>query len=321
MYRKTAIAAALATSVAAPAAHAVEFQVNDQLMFEIYGTIEPYIVNETDAAGNSETEFTDLDSQIGFDVEYTFDDGVTGFGRAEFEFDADEENDNGLESVDEAYFGLEGGFGTITFGTHDSLFEDEVGEAIDLHEEASPSEPRNNGEGNQITYMSQSFGGFSFGAEVRFVGANEDENPTGDSETGIELVGRYDAENWGVAAGYVDGSTVFSDTASVGESTIGVSGYAGFGNAEVSAIYATQDELGGGSTDLLGGGISYDYGNGDINFTIQDVSPDVGDSRTEIGASIFHELYPNLTVFFEAARFDEANDEGDLVGFGAIFAF
>jgi len=321
MYRKTAIAAALAASFAVPAANGAEFQISDKAVLEIYGSVEPIIINETDADGDSATEFQDNDSQIGFDAEYKFSDAVTGFGRAEFEYDADEENDDGLASVDEAYFGLKGGFGSIKFGTHDTLFEDEVGEMIDLFETVSPSEPRNNGEGNQITYFSPSFGGFSFGAEARFLGENEDENPSGSSETGIELVGRYDAENWGVSAGYADGSTAESGGVLVDESTIGVGGYVGFGNIELSALYATQDEAGGGSTDRIGAGIGFNYGGGNVYVAVQDVSPDGGDSRTELAAGIYHDLYDNLTIYLEAGRFDNVNDEGDIVAAGAIFEF
>lgn len=321
MYRKTAIAAALAAGLCTSAVNAFELQVGDSTVLDIYGSVEPMIINETDAEGSSGTEFADNDSQIGFDVEHRFSETVSGFGRAEFEYDADEENDDGLGSVDEAYFGLKGGFGQIKFGTSDTLYEDEVGEMLDLFENVSPSEPRNNGEGNQITYFSPSFGGFSFGAEARFLGENEDENPSGSSETGIELVGRYDAETWGVSAGYVDGSTAESGGVLVDESTIGVGGYVGFGNIELSALYATQDEAGGDSTDRVGAGLGFDYGSGNIYLAVQDVSPDAGDSRTELAAGIYHDLYDNLKIYLEAGRFDNANDEGDIVAAGAIFEF
>lgn len=321
MYRKTAIAAALATIAGSPAVQAAEIQLSDEALLEIYGTVEPLVINETDAAGDSTTEFADNDSQIGFDADYRFSDSISGFGRAEFEYDADEENDDGLASVDEAYFGLNGGFGSIKFGTSDTLYEDEVGEMLDLFETVSPSEPRNNGEGNQVTYFSPSFGGFSFGAEARFLGEGEDENPSGSSETGVELVGRYDTENWGLVAGYSDGGTAASGGTLVDESSIGVGGHVGFGNIEFSAIYATQDEPGGDSTDRLGAGLGYNYGSGNVYVAVQDVSPDGADSRTELAAGVYHDLYDNLMVFAEAGQFDNANDAGDIVAVGAIFKF
>jgi len=321
MFRKTAIALAVGAFMSSPAVNAADFQINDSTKLSVYGTIEPSLTNETDAAGESSTEFTDNDSTFGLKAKHKFSDAVTGFAKAEFEFNADEENDEGLGELDEAYFGLEGGFGKIRFGSNDTIYEDQVAEILDEFENAAPSEERNNGEGNQITYFSPSFGGASFAAELRFLGENEDENPTGDSETGIELVGRYDGENWGVAAGFADGGTATTSTGFVDESTIGVGGYVGFGNIELRARYATEDQAGGGSTDYLGGLVGFNYGSGDVFFAVQDVSPDGADSRTEISVGVYHNLYKNLQVYLEAGTFDEPNDEGDIVETGLIFKF
>jgi len=320
MHRKTAIALAVSATVAAPAVQAADFQINDSTLLSIYGTVEPQVINETDAAGDSATEFTDNDSTLGFEGEHMFNESTSGYFHAEFEWNVDEAGD-GIDSTDEAYFGLKGGFGNIRFGTNDSLYENAVDEVLDEFENAAPSEPRNNGEGNQITYFSPSFGGFSFAAEARFLGENEDENPTGSSETGIELTANYDAENWGLVAGYSDGSTRSAKGAFVDEPTIGGGGYVSFGNIEVRGVYAAEDAADGSTTDYLGGLIGFDYGSGDIYFAVQDVSPDAGDSRTEIAAGIYHGLYDNLEVFLEAGQFDNVNDEGDIVAVGAIYKF
>jgi len=318
MYRKTAIALAVAAYWTMPAAEAAKFEVGESAELQIYGTIEPSITNETDANGDSSTEFTDNDSTIGAKGKYDFNETTSGFFKAEFEFDIDEAGD-GISDTDEAFVGLKGGFGTIRFGTNDTLFEDEVGELLDEFENASPSEPRNNDEGNQITYFSPDFGGFSFGAEARFLGENEDENPTGSSETGFELTGRYDAENFGIVAGFSDGSTVVANNAFVDESTFGFGGYVEFGSIEVRGLYASEDEVGGGSTDRIGGLIGFNYGSGDVYFAVQDVSPDAGDSRTEIAAGVYHDIFKNLQIYLEAGTFDEVNDEGDIVEAGLIF--
>lgn len=327
MYRNTAIALAVSTAVSAafgaviaPTANAADFQINDATTLSVYGTVEPQVINETDAAGDSATEFADNDSTLGFEGEYLFNESTSGFFHAEFEWDVDEAGD-GIDSTDEAYFGITSGFGTIRFGTDDTLFENEVGELLDEFENVSPSEPANNEEGNQITYFSPDIGGFSFAAEARFVGENEEENLTGSSETGLEFTGRYDAENWGLVAGYSDGSTRPNAAGFVDEATLGGGGYVKFGSVEVRGIYATQDEADGSSTDRLGGIVGFDYGGGDVYVAVQDVSPDGADSRTEIAAGVYHKLFKNLEVFVEYGTFDNINDEGDIIAGGAIFKF
>lgn len=320
MYSKTAIAMAVAAFAAPYTANAADFQLNESTTFSVYGSVEPQIINETDATGNSSTEFTDNDSTFGLKGRYMFDDATTGYFHAEFEWNVDEAGD-GIDSTDEAYFGLKGGFGNIRFGTNDTLYENAVGEVLDKFENVSPTESANNEEGNQITYFSPDFGGFSFGAEARFLGEGEEENPTGSNQTGLELIVNYDAENWGLVAGYSDGSTRPTDTGFVDEPTLGGGGYIELGNVLVRGVYATQDEADGSSTDLLGALVGFDYGSGDIYFAVQDVSPDNADSRTEIAAGIYHKLYKNLEVFIEAGRFDNVNDEGDIVAGGAIFKF
>lgn len=319
MYRKTAIALAIGAFIA-PAAYGVDFQINDSTTFSVYGTVEPQLINETDAAGDSATEFTDNDSTLGFEGEYDFNESTTGYFHAEFEWNVDEAGD-GIDSTDEAYFGVKSGFGNIRFGTNDSLFENAVGELLDEFENVSPTEPANNGEGNQITYFSPAIGGFSFGAEARFLGENEDENPTGSSETGLEFTANYDAENWGLVAGYSDGSVREGGAGFVDEPTIGGGGYVTFGNVEVRGIYSAEDEADGSTTDFLGGLIGFDYGSGDVYFAVQDVSPDGADSRTEIAAGVYHKIFKNLEVFVEYGTFDNVNDEGDIVAGGAIFKF
>lgn len=314
--------AALAASSAgiAPAANAADFQINDSTTLSIYGTVEPQIINLKDAAGDSATEFTDNDSTLGFEGEHDFNEGTSGYFHAEFEWDVDEAGD-GIDSTDEAYFGLKGGFGDIRFGTNDSLYENAVGELLDEFENVSPTEPANNGEGNQVTYFTPSLGGFSLGAEVRFLGENEDENLTGSSETGLELTASYDAGNWGLVAGYSDGNTRESGAGFVDEATIGGGGYVKFGSVEVRGIYAAEDQADGSTTDYLGGIAGFDYGGGDVYFAVQDISPDDADSRTEMAIGVYHNLYKNLQVFAEYGTFDNVNDEGDTIAGGAIFKF
>jgi len=65
----------------------------------------------------------------------------------------------------------------------------------------------------------------------------------------------------------------------------------------------------------------YNYGAGDVYLGVQDVSPDQGDSSTEVAAIVKHGLYSNLDVFVNVARYDRQNYAGDLTEIGAIYSF
>lgn len=212
MTNRDLIALAAAATVAAPAAQSAKLVDNESTTLELYGTIEPRLVVDRQLRdGRNDSELDDNDSTIGLRGERVFSDAVTGFFKAEFEFDADEENDDGIDELDEAFVGVKGEFGKARVGSSDTIFEDQISELLDELENAEPAEERNNGEGNQITYFSPDFGGFSFAAEARFLGENEDENPTTSDETGLEVVGRYDApgddRRWGVIFGVSDQAT------------------------------------------------------------------------------------------------------------------
>lgn len=323
MMKKSMISLAVAATLTAPAAHAVTFDVGDETSFTLYGKVESAYVNRTNAAGEDVDALEDIDSEFGFKGEHYFDDSVTGFWRMEFEFDP---VDGSQSEIDEVYFGLKGDFGKAYVGTHDTLYEDELAEILDEFDIAEATEEADSGEGDQITYYSPSMNGMMFAAEARING--EADSGTGDSGTGLAAVVGYDADLWGLRAGFDNrGAAVSGITGDFEEeTTAGVGGWYELGNGfEVAGRYGLQNNVDGDpegdETEFVGVRGKYDYGDGYVNLTVQDISPDQGNGRTEALFSFHHDLYRNLELLVEAGRYDKLNDEDDVVAVGAIYSF
>lgn len=323
MMKKSMISLAIAAAVSAPTAHAVTFDVGDDTKFTVFGKVESAYVNRTNAAGEDQDALEDIDSEFGFKGEHRFDDSVTGYWHQEFEFDP---VDGAQPEIDSVYFGLKGAFGDIAVGTHDTLYENELAEIMDEFDVAEATEEADSGEGDQITYYSPAINGLMFAAEARING--EADSGTGESGTGLAAVVGYDADLWGLRAGFDNrGAAVSSISGDFEEeTTAGVGGWYGFGNGfEVAARYGLQSNVSGDpegdETEFLGIRGKYDYGAGYVNLTVQDISPDQGDSRTETLFSFHHDLYRNLELLVEAGRYDKLNDEDDVVALGAIYSF
>jgi len=333
MMNKSLIALAVATVVAAPAAQAVDFEVNDTTSISVYGTIEPKYVTANDASGDSQGQFADEDSTLGFAVEHAFNNDLTGFAQAEFEHQADD--GGGINNTDSAFFGLKGAFGKFRIGNFDSVYEDSIIDATEVAEAAEITDEAFATEDNQIAYYSPSFGGFSFQTQVRHVGEAEGGNATGDAGTGFALVGSYAADMWQAHVGYDDtsseivqqfdanGNPAGTDFADNG--TFGTAGIVSLGQFEIAAKAAVEDLE---DNDPNGDDISYTAlrgtfatGPAELWTSVQEVSPDLGTDRTEVTAGVVYELYDNLELWSEIGQFDRANDAGDDFHVGAIYSF
>ena len=316
---------AVAAAIATPAAHALEFEVNDKTRFWINGTLEPSYTSVTDSNGDTQSEFTDNDSELQFEGEHKWNDRVTGFFHIEYEWNFDEEDDTGIDDLDSAWIGIKGPYGTVRAGTSDTLYEDELAELLDEFENAEVTDEADgddgSGEGNQVRYYSPDFNGFSFAVEAKIEGDAEGTVP-GESGEGFTLVGRYDAANWGLVIANDDRGAAVSGGEFVEENTTGVGGYYEIGHFHFAARYADESNP-GNNTDVEYAGVlgSYDYGPGSVNLAVQDVSPDQGDSFTEVAANVKHDVFDNLRLFVEIGRFDRANDAGDRAEVGAIYSF
>lgn len=330
--RKITSALAVAAALSASAAHAVEFQATEDTTFSVYGTLEPKLVSEKDANGDSSFELSDEDSTLGFAAEHQLSRAVTGFAQIETEFDIDD--GNAFTGLDSAFAGFKGGFGRVQAGNFDNVYEDLIVDATEVAEDAQITDEELSGEDNQIAYYSPDFGGFSFRAQARIQG--EDETGIDDgNEVGLAVAGGYTGEVFSLYAGYDDrGAEVvdeFDNTGSVigsqinDEATYGLAGIVGVGSFEFAAKYAIEDQVdnapAGDEISFTAIRGSFDYGPGELWASAQEVSPDIGDDRTEVTVGVDHDIYDNVAVFAEAGRFDKRNDEDDVYLVGMIYSF
>ncbi|WP_323127176.1 MULTISPECIES: porin [unclassified Marinobacter] len=82
----------------------------------IYGNIQLAVTHDNVDGGGSEVEHFDNGSTIGVLHDHQVAPGVEGFFKAEFHFNADDNNDagSGIYEIDEAYVGVRGdNFGQI----------------------------------------------------------------------------------------------------------------------------------------------------------------------------------------------------------------
>ncbi|MCE3027226.1 porin [Salinicola sp. DM10] len=206
----TAIAGALGASAAAQAATVYN---QDGTQLDIYGNIQiAYKSIETGSydgttgritGSDSEDELFDNGSTVGFSGQHVINPGLTGYFKAEFEHDADEEKINGgLKSGDQAYLGLKGNFGDARLGSWDPLIDDWVQDPISNNEYFDVSDSTrdlagiygSNGiignanadrEGDKFQYMSPVWAGLQFAVGTQYKGDAEDEfQATGYSNQG-----------------------------------------------------------------------------------------------------------------------------------------
>ena len=174
--KKTILASAIAAASFSGAAMAAEHESN---MPTVYGNIQYAITHDNVDGGSSEVEHADNGSTLGVKHDHEIAPGLKGFFKAELEFDADDKEDNnGLDSFDEAYIGVDSDqFGRVWIGSDDSTYETAIQEIANYYEVATLSQGANfdTGEGDLIQYRSPSFGGLTLGAAVQFNGDGEEE--------------------------------------------------------------------------------------------------------------------------------------------------
>jgi len=171
--KKTILASAIAAATFSGAALAQESNLPT-----IYGNIQLVVMHDNIDGGGSSIEHFDNGSTIGVLHDHQIAPGVEGFFKAEFHFNADDNNDagSGIYEIDEAYVGVHGdNFGQIWVGKDDSTYETAVDEINQFFEVVALSlaPGYTTGESDLIQYRSPSFGGLTLGAAVQFKGDGE----------------------------------------------------------------------------------------------------------------------------------------------------
>ncbi|MEQ6890392.1 porin [Halomonas sp. CS7] len=186
--KKTLLATAIAGALAASGAQAATVYNQDGTKLDLYGNLQLAYANTNDADGESTDELADNGSTLGVAGEHVIYDGLTGYFKYEFEGDADEiKGAGGLDTGDQAYFGLKGNFGDARIGSWDPLIDDWIQDPITNNEYFDVTDS-NSGilnvgtadrEGDKLQYMSPSFSGFQFALGTQFKGDAEESTFTG----------------------------------------------------------------------------------------------------------------------------------------------
>ncbi|SFH22569.1 porin [Modicisalibacter xianhensis] len=218
----TAIAGALGASAAAQAATVYN---QDGTQLDIYGNLQiAYRSIETaqdDGSVESEDDIFDNGSTFGVTGQHIINPGLTGYFKAEWEFNADESKgddaEDGLSRSDQAYMGLKGNFGDVRLGSWDALIDDWVQDPISNNEYFDVTDSNSlvtgddgvntqnsdsDREGDKLQYLSPSFSGFQFAVGTQYKGDAEGENV--DSSGSASFFGgvKYEVGAFSVAAVY-----------------------------------------------------------------------------------------------------------------------
>ncbi len=174
---------------------------------EVYGQISLVMEHNhtNDGVTGGKSRFKDNESFLGVRNQHEIVPGLDAFFRAEWWFDADNDDDS-FQNLEYAYIGVEGDFGRVWGGTDDTVYEQHIDHIANFFE----SEFRNGGEtrnlpgafdtgrGNLLQYSSPGRDGWQFHGAMQF---NEDGDEDMLEEQGktsrpFQLVSSYQSGNW-----------------------------------------------------------------------------------------------------------------------------
>ncbi|ASJ70819.1 porin [Granulosicoccus antarcticus] len=190
----TTVAAALSLSANA---YSAELLNKDGTILNVYGNLQFAYWNvqaaDGDNGSDSRGQFGDNGSTIGFSGEHSLNDSLTAYFKYEFESDADEiKTGNGIDTGDQAYFGIKGRYGDGRVGSWDALIDDWIQDPASNYEFFDVSDSNSaiqgtNGfntqgttstdrEGDKFQYLSPDYKGLRLAAGFQLKGNDEDEN-------------------------------------------------------------------------------------------------------------------------------------------------
>lgn len=270
-------------------------------MPQVYGNIQLTVLHENVDNGSSQIGHYDNGSTIGVTHDHEIAPGITGFFKAELEFDADDKAANGgLNAFDEAYIGVRGDtFGQLWVGSDDSTFESAIDEIANYYEVATQNIGGgfDTGEGDLIQYKTPSFGGLTLGAAVQFNGEG-DANVPGERSYPYQLAATFEtgALEFAVAMDSNDGDRAYSSTnlSPNNENTYGARASFEQDNVRATALFKTRD------SDHIYGVIGY-YTLGANAFAAswERASPDQGDDVDVFSLQALHNLSDHMYVYVE----------------------
>ncbi|MDH4572371.1 porin [Salinicola acroporae] len=351
----TAIAGALGASAAAQAATVYN---QDGTQLDIYGNIQIAYSNVNDENGDGRDQVEDNGSTIGFSGQHIINPGLTGYFKAEFEHNADEEKANGgINRGDQAYLGLKGNFGDARLGSWDPLIDDWVQDPISNNEYFDVSDSSgaalspiadnviygtSDREGDKFQYMSPVWAGFQFAVGTQYKGDAEElaDNYNQDSNASFYGGVKYAVGAFSIAAVYddldnYDGRYDGQDGAYYESGDqYGVTAQYTIDTLRLAAkVERFDSEQGDADANFYALGARYGYAlsdsfAGDIYGAYQYIDVDDGstflngdDSANEIVGGVTYNISPAMYTFIEGALRDRSQDEGDGIAVGAVYSF
>jgi len=331
--KKTILASAIAAASFSGAAMAAEHESN---MPTVYGNIQYAIAHTDTDGGPSDVQHYDNGSTIGIKHDHAITSGIEGFFKAEFHFDADandanDEKDDGIYDIDEAYVGVRGdSFGQVWIGKDDSTYETAVDEINQFFEAASLSlsPGYQTGEDDLVQYRSPSFGGLTLGAAVQFNG-DSDPRTGGDKSYPYQLAAMYELDALELAFA-VDSN----DGAGSDENTYGLRASYNLDDLRLTGEYHTTKD----AQDKFGVMGAYTIGANVFAAAYEMIDADAADSdETTITLQAKRNLSDNMYIYAEGyigggddvytydsngdGVEDASSDEKTVAAVGAVYYF
>ncbi|MGB3601313.1 MAG: porin [Marinomonas sp.] len=306
----------VALAVSSAALASVSAYAAEDTSLDFYGNIQYAYTSDT-ADG---TNFQDNGSTLGVKGESKVTDDITAFFKYELEFKADEQeersNDDGNgtdyneSKLDQAYVGLKGSFGKVTVGTHDTIYNNALQDAVDQFEYLSISMASGSSQGDTITYFSPSMSGFEVQVALQTKGTDDSSTDNGDftGNAGMAVL-KYSNDLMSVAVGYDSRENTAEDDA---DATSGIAvTVTPMDNLSVTAKYETTED----TADYLGLAARYGYGMGDVYGSYANVNPDSSqdDNETynEYALGVTYSINSSMYTYFEIGNYgSDVKDEG-----------
>lgn len=310
--KKTLIASAVAATLTSHAMamenDAADLAAKMDAMPTVYGTIE-LVHLSTDNDVTTGHEFSDNGSTIGIVHEHMVSEGLTAFAKAEFEFGADDsDSSSGIDTLDEAYIGLKGDFGSVQVGSDETVYDWvdylDTSEAVGLGGGVAAQK-----EGDNLQYVSPEIAeGITLGLTAPI---------DSDTNFGGALAVKYAMDNLEVALSYAMGR----DETAVTEDTIGLGASFAIDDLTLLAQYETQKD----SVDLYGVMGIYAMGQNSFALGYQMQSFDGAEDESSIYIQALHNLSDNAYLYLEYLMQSDlggtANSDLDTLAIGATYSF
>ncbi|MDX1588750.1 MAG: porin [Oleiphilaceae bacterium] len=275
------------------------------IMPKVYGALSLAFEHKDTSSEviGSERSFKDNESYLGVRHSHEIMPGLTGFGRAEIWFDADQDQ-RAFDNFEYAYFGVEGDFGRVWAGTDDTVYEQKVGQIANFFQSEfrNEGEPRNipgpfdTGRSNLLQYSTGDGEGFQFHGAVQINGDGDKETllREGKSSNPFQLVSSYNSGNWQWAVG-MDSNDGGSGPDN--ENTYGARGSYLGEQLGVTAEFQYRDDV----ANLFGLLASYAIGPNRFALAWERGKDEVSDERTNVySVQALHHLSEHLDLYVEA---------------------